>query len=117
MKIKITENQLKSLIKKTEVLNEGSYTGISDMIITLDYDNEITKIEDKHYHHGPDDSIDYEIDTITSDFDYDDTMEIVKELLEKDKYRKIILNITHNEEDMTDTFDMGNWRGISYWIK
>jgi len=117
MKITLTENQLKKLIKSVNLINEGSHTGESDMIITLDYDNEITKIEDKHYHYGPDDSIDYEIDTIESDFQFEDTMGIVKDLIEKQRWRKIILNVVHNEEEMEDVFDMGNWRGISYWIK
>jgi len=117
MKITLTENQLKNLIKSVNLINEGPHTGESDMIITLDYDNEITKIEDKHYHLGPDDSIDYEIDTIESDFQYEDTMDIVKDLVEKHKWKKIILKVIHEDEEMIDVFDMGNWRGISYWIK
>ena len=88
-KIFLTESEKKAIIlerekaivesfaktfNKIKRIDEGSATGVSDMLITLDYDNEITKIEDKHYHNGPDDSIEYEIDTIESNFDFDDTM-------------------------------------------
>lgn len=101
---------------KNKSLEETS-ANKSDMIITLDYDNDITKIEDKHYHSGLDNSEDYEIDTIESDFDPDYTMEIVKDLINKHKWNKIILNVVKDGEEFEDTFDMGNWRGISYWIK
>jgi len=108
---------LAKIISEEKYMEEGTHIGKSDMIITLDYDNEITKIEDKHYHHGPDGSTDYEIDTIESDFDYDDTMDIVKDLIEKQKWNKIILKVTYDGEEQEDEFDMGNWRGISYWIQ
>jgi hypothetical protein len=98
-------------------MTEGAYTGKSDMIITLDYDNEITKIEDKHYHWGPDGSTDYEIDTIKSNFDYNDTLEIVGDLIRKYKWNKIILKVIHDGEEEEDVFNAGNWKGIGYWLK
>jgi hypothetical protein len=99
------------------VISEGSYTGVSDLIVNIDYDNDATMIADKHYHHGPDNSTEFEIDKIQSDFDPDDTLSVVGDILSKHKFNKILLKVTHDGEELEDTFDMGNWKGIGYYIK
>jgi len=109
--------EFKRMQKLAGIITEGNYTGQSDMIITLDYDNEITKIEDKHYHFGPDGATEFEIDTIESNFDPDDTMNIVQDLVNQHKWNKIILNVIYDGEEMEDEFNMSNWKGISYFIK
>jgi hypothetical protein len=113
------EKPVKEIKRMMELagLKEGMYTGESDMIITLDYDNEITKIEDKHYHYGPDGAIEDETDTIESNFDYDYTMETVHDLIKNQKWNKIILKVIHDGEEMEEEFNMNNWKGISYYIK
>jgi hypothetical protein len=98
-------------------MDEGTSTGVSDMLVTLDYDNDMTKIEDKHYHNGPDGSIDYEIDTIESNFDFDDTMSIVENLISKHKWNKIYITVVVDGEEHKDSFDAIYWKGLNYWIK
>jgi len=98
-------------------MDEGTSTGVSDMLVTLDYDNDMTKIEDKHYHNGPDGSIDYEIDTIESNFDFDDTMSIVEDLISKHKWNKIYVTVVFDGEEHKDSFDAIYWKGLNYWIK
>ena len=115
--MKIQLNEIKRMQQLAGIINEGSYTGKSDMIITLDYDNEITKIEEKHYHYGPDNSVDDETDILEKDFDYEDTMSIVKDLIEKHEWNKIILKVIDDGEEQEDEFNMSNWRGIRSRIK
>ena len=105
------------VFNKIKRIDEGTSLGISDMLVTLDYDNDMTKIEDKHYHNGPDDSIDYEIDTIESNFGFDDTMSIVEDLISKHKWNKIYVTVVLDGEEHEDSFDAIYWKGLNYWIK
>jgi hypothetical protein len=85
---------------------DGSNEEVPDMRITLDYDNDMTMIQD-----------DSTGDTIESDFDPDDTLDIVRDLISKHKYNKIFLKAIHDGEELEDEFNMGNWGGINYYIK
>jgi hypothetical protein len=107
----------KETYNKIKRLDEGSLTGVSDMLITLDYDNDVTKIEEKHYHNGPDNSIDSEIDTLATNFDFDDTLSIVEDLISKHRWNKIYVKAVFDGEEHEDRIDARYWKGLNFWLK
>lgn len=102
---------------KIKRIDEGSETGIPDMIVTLDYDNNQTKIEIKHYHNGLDNSIESEVDVLKANFDFADTVQIVGDLMSKGEWGKIYVKVINGGEEHNDRIDSMYWKGLNYWVK
>lgn len=110
-------NKIKRVDEAIVGIDETSPLNVSDMLLTLDYDNNTTKIEEKHYQNGLDNSRNYEIRTIESDFNFDDTLSIVEELIKKQKWGKIFVRVIVDGEEHNDVIDSIYWRGLNFWLK